>query len=71
MYRGAQLAPEVQSEGRDVALSALPSASLVEANMIATNNGIDGERSSHVDRVCTNMLFSFITILITGGKNCW
>ena len=53
-YHGAQLAQDVKSEGRDVALSELPSASLVEANMIATNNGINGERSSHVDSTYTN-----------------
>ena len=53
-YHCAQLTPDVQSEGRDVALSALPSASLVEANMIATNNGIDSKRSSHVDSARTN-----------------
>ena len=53
-YCGAQLATVIQLESQDVALSALPSVSLVEANKIATNNGIDGERSSHVNSACTN-----------------
>ena len=54
MYCGAQLAIDIQSEGQDVALSGLPSASLVEVSKIATNNRIDGDRSSHVNSACTS-----------------
>ena len=54
-YCDTQLTTDIQSEGQNVALIALPSASLVEANKIAMNNRIDGERSSYFGEAGSNL----------------